>query len=242
MRKPLTTTTRAFAGRFSLRSLRVLGASAVNITAETQRRRRFRRVFVAFLLLVGLWLVSWLGARWLIVRAPLERADAIVVLSGSATLSERVQHAARLYAEKRAPRILLTSDNLQGGWSRSEQRNLYFYEIATRQLNRLGVPAENIELVTPPVASTWDEATVLRDYAKTHNLRSLLIVTSSYHSRRALFTFRNFFAGTDTQVGIDPVETGIQTPRPATWWLHIRGWQLVLVEYLKLIYYLCRSL
>jgi len=205
-------------------------------------RLTWRRVFVAFLLLAGLWLVSWLGARWLIVRAPLERADAIVVLSGSATLSERVQHAARLYTEKRAPKILLTTDNLQGGWSRSEQRNLYFYEIATRQLNRLGVPTENIEVVTPQVASTWDEATVLRDYAKTHNLRSILIVTSSYHSRRALFTFRDFFADTNTQVGIDPVETGIQTPRPATWWLHRRGWELVLVEYLKLIYYLCRSL
>ncbi len=205
-------------------------------------RLTWRRVFVAFLLLAGLWLVSWLGARWLIVRAPLERADAIVVLSGSATLSERVQHAARLYTEKRAPKILLTTDNLQGGWSRSEQRNLYFYEIAIRQLNRLGVPTENIEVMTPPVTSTWDEATALRDYAKAHNLRSILIVTSSYHSRRALFTFRHFFADSDTQVGINPVETGIQTPRPATWWLHIRGWQFVLVEYLKLIYYLCRSL
>jgi len=202
----------------------------------------WRRVFVAFLLLAGLWLVSWLGARWLIVRAPLERADVIVVLSGSATLRERVEHAARLYDEKRAPKILLTTDNRQGGWSRSEQRNLYFHEIAIRQLSRLGVPTESVEVVTPPVDSTWDEATVLRDYAKAHNLRSILIVTSSYHSRRALFTFRDFFADTGTQVGIDPVETGIQTPRPATWWLHQRGWELVLVEYLKLIYYLCRSL
>ena len=206
------------------------------------KRLTSRRVFVAFLLLVVLWLVSWLGARWLIVRAPLERADAIVVLSGSATLSERVQHAARLYAEKRAPKILLTTDDQQGGWSRSEQRNLYFHEIAIRQLSRLGVPRENVEVVTPPVTSTWDEGTVLRDYAKNHNLGSILIVTSSYHSRRALFTFRHFFAETNTQIGIDPVDTGIQTPRPATWWLHIRGWQMVLVEYLKLIYYLCRSL
>ena len=205
-------------------------------------RLTWRRVFVAFFLLAGLWLVSWLGARWLIVRAPLERADAIVVLSGSATLSERVQHAARLYAEKRAAKILLTTDNTQGGWSSAQQRNPYFYEIAISRLNRLGVPSESIEVVGPPVTSTWEEGIALRDYAKAHNLRSLLIVTSSYHSRRALFTFRHFFADAGAQVGIDPVETGIQTPPPATWWLHIRGWQLVLVEYLKLIYYLVRSL
>ena len=202
----------------------------------------WRRVFVAFLLLVGLWLVSWLGARWLIVRAPLEHADVILVLSGSATLSERVQHAARLYAEKRAPKILLTTDNQQGGWSTAEQRNPYFHEIAISELNRLGVPSENIEVVRPPVSSTWEEAMVLRDYAGSHNLRSILIVTSSYHSRRALLSFRTFFADGRTQVGIDPVETGIQTPPPTTWWLHKRGWQMVLVEYLKLIYYLCRSL
>ena len=199
-------------------------------------------MFVAFLLLVGLWLVSWLGARWLIVRAPLDRADAIVVLSGSATLSERVQHAARLYAEKRAPKILLTTDNRRGGWSSAEQRNPYFYEISISELNRLGVPSESIEVVGPPVTSTWEEGMAVRDYAKAHNLRSILIVTSSYHSRRALFTFRHFLADAGAQVGIDPVETGIQTPPPATWWLHIRGWQLVLVEYLKLIYYLVRSL
>lgn len=207
-----------------------------------RNRSHWRRVFVAFLLLVGLWLVSWLGARWLIVRAPLDRADAIVVLSGSSTLSERVQHAAQLYAEKRASKILLTTDNRQGGWSSAEQRNPYFHEISTAELNRLGVPSESIEVVTPPVSSTWDEGMVLHDYAKAHKLRSLLIVTSSYHSRRALFTFHHFFADDGAQVGIDPVETGIQTPPPATWWLYKRGWQLVLVEYLKLIYYLVRSL
>jgi len=200
-----------------------------------------RRVLVAFLLLVTLWLVAWMAARLLIVSAPLDHADAIVVLSGSATLAERTQHAARLYSEGRAQKILLTTDNQQGGWSRTEQRNLYFHEVATRRLKSLGVPAQNIEVVGLPVYSTWDEALVLSDYSKTNNLHSLLIVTSSYHSRRALWTFRTLFHDGQTQLGLDPVPTGIQTPAPATWWLHARGWQLVPVEYFKLIYYLCRS-
>jgi uncharacterized SAM-binding protein YcdF (DUF218 family) len=195
-----------------------------------------------FLLLTCLWLLAWIGARGLIVSAPLERADAIVVLSGSSTLAERTQHAARLYSENRAQKILLTTDNQQGGWSSAEQRNPYFHEIAVKELTRLGVPSQNVEIIRPPVASTWDEAKLLSDYSKTHNLRSLLIVTSAYHSRRALRTFRALFHDTQTQVGIDPVQTGIQTPQPATWWARPRGWQLVFVEYLKLIYYLCRGL
>lgn len=200
-----------------------------------------RRLFVAFLLLTLLWLLAWLGARWLIVSAPLDRADAILILSGSSTLSERVHHAARLYSEQRSRRILLTTDNQQGSWSAAEQRNPYFYEIAVNELTRLGVPSQNVEVVRPPVNSTWDEAVLISEYAKTHNLRSILIVTSSYHSRRALWTFRTLFQGGNTQVGVDPVVTGIQTPSPATWWLYARGWKLVLVEYLKLIYYLFRG-
>ena len=162
------------------------------LVAKKKHKNR-RRLFVAFLLLGFLWLISWLGARWLIVNAPLEHADAIVVLSGSSTLAERTQHAAHLYSQNRAPRILLTTDNQQGGWSSAEQRNPYFHEIAIKELTRLGVPSQNVEVVRPPVASTWDEAQLISEYAKTHNLGSILIVTSGYHSKRALWSFENFF-------------------------------------------------
>jgi uncharacterized SAM-binding protein YcdF (DUF218 family) len=212
----------------------------VSSEGKQNAQKNRRRVFVAFLLL-GLWLIALLGARGLIVSEPLDRADAIVVLSGSSTLAERTQHAAQLYSEQRSSRILLTTDNQQGGWSNTEKRNLYFHEIAVNELTRLGVPAQNIEVIRPPVSSTWDEAERVCEYSKAHGLRSMLIVTSGYHSRRALWTFRTICQNA-TQVGLDPVAPGIQTPHPATWWLYPRGWQLVFIEYLKLIYYLCRSL
>ena len=202
---------------------------------------KYRRLAFAFLLLAFLWLLAWLGARWLIVAAPLDHADAIVILSGSATLNERTRHAAQLYSQQRSSKILLTTDHRQGGWSRALQRNPYFHEIAIAKLKSFGVPETSIEVVEPQVSSTWDEAAVMADYCKTHNLRSLLIVTSSYHSRRALWTFRTLLRNSVTVIGLDPVPTGIQTPPPATWWLHIRGWELVFVEYLKLIYYRLRA-
>jgi uncharacterized SAM-binding protein YcdF (DUF218 family) len=200
-------------------------------------KKHWRRLTIGFVLLAVVWVLAWVAARCLIVSAPLNRADAIVVLSGSSTLTERVQHAARLYSEQRSQRIILTTDNRQGGWSSAEQRNPYFHEIAVNELIRLGVPSADMEVIRPPVDSTWDEALLVSQYAKTHNLRSILIVTSSYHSRRALWTFRTLLRDGSTEVGVDPVATGIQTPAPTTWWLHRKGWQLVLVEYLKLIYY-----
>lgn len=159
------------------------------------------------------------------------------MLSGSSTFVERTHHAAELYSRKVADKVLLTNDNRQGSWVQSEQRNPFFYESARLELIRRGVPAEKIEVLNPPVYSTWDEANLARDYCSAHGLRSLQVVTSAYHSRRAIWTFRKQFLASGVEVGIDPAETGIQTPSPVAWFLHLRGWQMVFVEYLKLVYY-----
>lgn len=182
------------------------------------------------------WLFAWSAAKLLIVEAPLDRADAIVVLSGSKTLTERVTLAAQLFKERKAPKVILTNDNLRGGWSSAEQRNPYFYETAGNELRRLGVPVEAILVVPAPVSSTHDEALAVRVFTQS-KFKSLLIVTSAYHSRRALRTFRRDFAGSDITIGLIPVTTGFQTPRPGVWWLHRRGWEMVPIEYAKLVYY-----
>jgi uncharacterized SAM-binding protein YcdF (DUF218 family) len=196
-----------------------------------------RRLFL-IALFFGIWvLVAWLAARFLVVNTPLHRADAIVVLSGSAVYKERTQRAAEYYHQGLANRILLTNDNLRGEWSSSEQRNPFFYERARNNLLLLGVPAEHVEVIAKPVTNTFDEAEVLRDYAVTNGLHSLLIVTSAYHSRRALWTVDRVFAGTGIEISLQSIETGEQTPSPFNWWLHLRGWRMVVGEYVKNVYY-----
>lgn len=199
-----------------------------------------RKIRNVSLLLISAWFIFWLAARFLIVNDPVERADAIVVLSGSSTLIERTHHAAQLYAQRHSQRILLTNDNRQGGWSAVEQRNPYFYERARSELTSLGVPDDHIVVISTPVHSTWEEALVIRDYSKTHQLRTILLVTSGYHSRRALWTFKTVLQAENVDVKLDVVETGIQTPSPSVWWLHLKGWQMVPGEYLKFAYYLVR--
>lgn len=201
---------------------------------------KWRRVTVAFLLIVAAWLLSWRAAKWLVIEAPLDHADAIVLLSGSSTYYERAQTAAALYREGKADRIILTNDNRQGGWSGAEQRNPYFYERAQRELELLGVPKSNIEVIPEPVHSTYDEAQRLIDYSSTHPLNALMVVTSPYHSRRSFRTFQRAFAGTSVHVGVQHPPTGIQSPSPTIWWLKPRGWQMVPYEYLKLVYYWVR--
>jgi uncharacterized SAM-binding protein YcdF (DUF218 family) len=184
---------------------------------------------------LSLWLLSWVAARALIVGQGPASADAIAVLAGSATYKERTDRAAKLFAEGRAPRILLTNDGLVGGWSVGDQRNPLFVERAVAELNRQGVPREKIEVVPGLVANTYEEVVRLRDYASERGWRSILIVTSAYHSRRA-----SWIAGRvmhEISVGIDPVAPGAQSPPPAVWWMYGLGWRLVPGEYAKLVYY-----
>jgi uncharacterized SAM-binding protein YcdF (DUF218 family) len=200
-----------------------------------------RTLLVASVILVAWSLLAWVAARWLIISDDLPHADAMVVLAGSAAYMERAHRAAQLFHEGRAPKIILTNDNTQTGWSSELERNPFFIERAAWELEGTGgVPESSIEMLQPTVSSTYDEATLLREYAHSHGLRSLLIVTSAYHSRRALWIFRKVFEGSGVNIGIEVIAPGEQTPPPATWWLYLRGWRAVAVEYVKLLYYWVR--
>lgn len=197
--------------------------------------RRWTRVIV--LALVAWPMLAWGMARVLVARAELAHADALAVLAGADAYRERTREAARLFAEGRAPKILLTNDDLRGGWSTEQQRNPYFVERAFDELRGAGVPAERIEVLPGAVSSTHDEAVRLHEYAAEHELRSLLVVTSAYHSRRALWTLRRVFRNDGTEIGLDAAAPGDATPGAATWWLHARGWRIVAMEYPKIVYY-----
>lgn len=207
---------------------------------QSKQKKVWRRLAVAGVVLALLPLFAAGAARLLVVRSPLGKADAIVIMSGSATFRERAQHAAALFNEGRAPRIVLTNDRLKSNWSQEEQRNPYYYERSLDELHRAGVPDDRIAVIMSPITSTYDEAVVLKDYSEANHLGSLLVVTSAYHSRRALWTFRRVFEGSGKLIGIDPAEPRIESPAAATWWLHRLGWEMVPKEYAKILVYRLR--
>lgn len=214
---------------------------AVTAQARERAKRRWRILLVVVLCLMVLWpLVAWVAAQLLIVKSDLARADAIVVMSGSSTYLERADWAARLYHEGRAPTIILTNDSLISGWDRKEERNPYFYELAARELQRLGVPESKIQVVSDIALGTYEESLGVRDYASAHQLKRLLVVTSAYHTRRTLWSLRHACEGSGIEIGIDSPPPGWQTPAPSRWWWRRWGWKVVAGEYVKLIYYWMR--
>jgi uncharacterized SAM-binding protein YcdF (DUF218 family) len=184
------------------------------------------------------WAVlAWGAARALVAEAELERADLIVVLGGSAAYEERARHAARLYREGRAPLVVLTFDGTLAGWSQAEQANPPFVRLAREELLRAGVPAGRVEVLPGLVTSTHEEAALVCAFATGRGARSVLVVTSAYHSRRALWTFRRAARSGGLVVGLSAAPAGGQSPSAAFWWLSPEGWRQVAAEYPKLIYY-----
>src|SRR5438105_323266 len=182
-------------------------------------------LFVA-ILLVWTFVAPFLAERLLIAR-PMDRADAILVLAGSGAYLERTNKAAFLYKGGVAPGILLTNDGGKAGWSQKEQRNPPYVELAKQRLVAQGVPENAIEILSPEISGTIAEAQLLGKKAAERRWKSLLIVTSVHHTRRALRTFENLFAanGVETQIGIVPAPNGEQTPPAYYWWLTATGWQ-----------------
>jgi uncharacterized SAM-binding protein YcdF (DUF218 family) len=208
---------------------------------KKRRSGRWRILLIAVLCAtIASPLLAWGGAELLIVKNDLPFADAIVVMSGSSTYVERADWAAKLYREGRAPIIVLTNDGLISGWDRVHERNPYFYELAARELQKRGVPESKIQVVPDIARGTYEESLGLRDYASAHHLKSLMVVTSAYHSRRTLWSMRHACEGSGIQIGIDSPPPGWQTPFPSRWWLHRWGWKVVGGEYVKMIYYRMR--
>jgi uncharacterized SAM-binding protein YcdF (DUF218 family) len=204
--------------------------------------RQTPRVWRCAIFFAVTWpVLAWLAAEALIVNAVPARADALVVLAGSSTFIERTHQAAQLFKDGRAPKIILTNDNQESGWSAEMQANPLYVQRAASELKLFGVPEEKIEVVPETVSSTRDEAARLREYATTRRLRSILVVTSAYQVRRARWTFNQIFAGSGVVVSFSSVPPGDQTPRPLTWWLHRGGWRMVAGEYVKLAYYFIRG-
>lgn len=197
--------------------------------------RRLKISSVILALLLGWILIAPILAEILIVEKPLDKADAILVLGGSAVYLERTRKAAEIYKNGVAPVIILTDDGERAGWSRAEKRNPAYVELAQRNLISEGVPVAAIVILQPEGSGTIYEAQILAEKAQAENTQKLLIVTSAYHTRRALWTFEKIFAESNvkTELGIAAPPTGEQTPPPTFWWISPNGWKTVAGEYVK---------
>jgi uncharacterized SAM-binding protein YcdF (DUF218 family)/glycosyltransferase involved in cell wall biosynthesis len=157
-------------------------------------RRARRRIAAAVVLAVGSYallfetpLVWWLAEPLRIAESP-RRADAIVVFAGGAGESgkagggylERVKQAVTLYQNGHAPNLVFST-----GYSFAFPEAEVMRELAVS----LGVPSTAIVLETR-AASTYGNVVFSTAILRRQGWTSALLVTSPYHARRSLLTWR----------------------------------------------------
>src|SRR5260370_16094278 len=131
-------------------------------------------VAIIFLFVVG---------RWLVVEDPLEKAEAIVVLSGR--LPMRAIEAARLYNRGYAAEVWLTRPS-EPAASLQAMHIAYLSEdfFNSRVLMHEGVPATAIRVLEPSIENTVDEFRAASAELERQNGAAVIIVTTKAHTRR----------------------------------------------------------
>ncbi len=158
-----------------------LGFESVMMDAMIRWGKRLLKIVIIFATLVVLLAAAMFlfPQAFLCVNSGPVKADVIIVLGGGGT-HERPEYAARLFLDHAAPRVLVSGAGDD--------------EINRRILVRDGVPAQAIQ-VEGKSTTTRENARFCGEILKAEKIRSAIIVTSWYHSRRALKTFEHFASG-----------------------------------------------
>jgi uncharacterized SAM-binding protein YcdF (DUF218 family) len=187
--------------------------------AVTRKRKWIRRIALALaVLFLALAAVAFfLPQNILCVDSGPVKADAIVVLGGGS--GERPERAAELFKEHAAPRIIVS------GFGDCE--------INRRILLKAGVPANAIQMEDRS-RTTRENAGFTIQLLHAENIHHVILVTSWYHSRRALLCFEH--CATDIQFYSRPSFFAYSRAD----WPHKKVEHRIYLEYPKLAgYWLC---
>jgi uncharacterized SAM-binding protein YcdF (DUF218 family) len=197
-----------------------------------------RRLLLTLLLSIVLGTAAFLyyGGRYLQHEDPLAKADVLFVLDGASV--ERWLEAYDLYVAGYAPRIVLSPGRLEPAEATLRARGIRYprkFDLQRDALVQLGVPVDAIVTDMRSVDNTAEEASALREMARTRDWRSIIVVTSKFHTRRTGFAFRRAFAGTGVRIAIRASRYDVADP--ARWWRTRGDFRFVVSEWQKLAGY-----
>lgn len=209
------------------------------VTAGTIRTRRMRRFAAVMLVLVGLAALAWVerepllrnAAESWIVSDPVTEADAAVVLGGG--IDVRPFAAAEFYRKGLVKKVLVSHVEDDRAVAIGAVRG--HTEANRRVLLSLGVPATDIENFGASNKNTRDEVLALREWAKRHAIKTLIVPTEIFAARRIRWIFRREFDGQSVRILVPSFEPRQYTA--AEWWKTEQGIVAFQNEILKYFYY-----
>ncbi len=179
-------------------------------------------------------LLVWSGTLLIAEVEPFP-ADAIVILGGGGP--DRAREAADLFNDGFAPRVVVTTEEASDNYRELAELGIELtlpHENYLRVLLGFGVPDENIVRIEDASSESMDELLGVRQFAIDRAWRRLIVVTSNYHSRRALLISDYVF---DLEWKIAVIGSRYSEFRPNGWWREVRHVRTFLIEFQKLIAY-----
>lgn len=170
--------------------------------------------------------------RYLTYEDPIQKADAIVVLTGESPF--RSLEALDIYQAGYAPMIILSSRAELAHLKRlSASRSGYGY-LPYRDMGALkeGLPTEAFAVLEGKGKDTKAELSRIYDFLIEENMTQVILVSSNYHTRRVKKLF-NLIAG-------DRISSIVRASKyskffdPQWWWLASWSRRFLFSEYLKL--------
>lgn len=194
-----------------------------------------------FLLLTAI--ISAIGCRkaglWLIKEDHPQTADAIVILTGS--IADRVLQAADIYKSGYAGKILIVNESM-GAYKELEKRGFSVISKTSQTKDALvffNVPRDSIIILPGDAESTMSEVLIIRNYISlNNNIDTILLITSSPHTRRASMIFNKAFSEMETPVTVLSIPSVYNKFNADKWWRCKEDIQIVFLEYMKLMNFL----
>lgn len=164
-------------------------------------------------------------------------ADVVVIATGAGPAG--VLEAADLVHAGVAPRVAVFADPPDPADREFLRRGVPYEDVATRsrrQLRALGVAS--VEVIPRAVAGSEDEGRVLPEWCEERGWRSVVVVSSSDHTRRLRRVLRRSMDGGQTRVAVRAARHSRFDPE--TWWHTRDGVRTEAIELQKLLLDLAR--
>jgi uncharacterized SAM-binding protein YcdF (DUF218 family) len=187
--------------------------------------KKFLAWFVGVIVVLGILVFGILIGLgfYLSPQDRLEKADAIVVVSGGQTTS-RADKGIELYKEGYGPKLIFSGAALDDGPSNA---------LAMRQQAIAeGVPPQNI-FIDEGSQNTFENATNTKQILEELNAKKIILVTSPYHQRRVNQTFEHVLGTDYTVFGVSAFDNRWSKSQ---WWQRGFALNITLSELFKLIY------
>jgi uncharacterized SAM-binding protein YcdF (DUF218 family) len=148
---------------------------------------------------------------------PLEKSEAIAVLAGGSP--EREIEAADLYGAGWGPRIVITREPEHSGVPLLRARGIETrtdLDERLRYLRALKVPPEAVVVLDGIAESTEHESRLLLAWARGAGIRSMIVVSSAFHTGRARLVLGRTFR--DSGIALRYRGASSDAFKPDTWW------------------------